>query len=168
MKKFFLGVLVTILVGAVGGLAIAFLGLMPVNANTPPPGWEKGLAMRAMDAAVERRAPKATNPFPPNEENLSQGMMVYSMNCAVCHGSPAKKDNVLGRSFYPPVPQFLEDPADMPDNENYWIIRNGIRYTGMPGWQGTLSDEEVWKVTLFLGNMNNLPPAVKAKWQSGQ
>lgn len=166
MKKFLLGVLATILVGGAVGLGIALLGFMPVNANTPPPGWETGIAMRAMDAAVERRAPKVTNPFPPTEENLAQGMMVYSMNCAVCHGSPAKKDNVLGRSFYPPAPQFLDDPADMPDNQNYWIINNGVRYTGMPGWKGTLKDDEIWKVILFLDNMNNLPPAVKAQWQT--
>lgn len=166
MKKFFLGVLATIVVGGAAGLGIALLGLLPVNANTPPPGWEKGIAMHAMDAAVARRAPKITNPFPPNEENISQGMKVYILNCAVCHGSSAKKDNVLGRSFYPPAPQFLEDPADMPDNQNYWIINNGVRYTGMPGWRGTLKDDEIWKVVLFLDNMNNLPPAVKAQWQT--
>ena len=164
--KFLLGVLFTILVVVGGGLILALLGFMPMSANTPPPGWEKGLATHAMDASVERHAPKVTNPFPPNEENLSQGLVVYTMNCAVCHGSPAKKQNPLGRSFYPPVPQFLEDAPDMPDNQNYFIIKNGVRYTGMPGWQGTLSEEDIWKVTLFLGNMNNLPSAVKAKWQT--
>ena len=168
MKKFFLGVLLTILVGVVGGLALALLGFLPVQANVPPPGWEKAIASHAMDASVERHAPKATNPFEPNEDNLNQGMIVYTMNCALCHGSPAKKDNALGRSFYPPAPQFLEDPADMPDNHNFWIVQNGIRYTGMPGWKGTLSEEQMWKVTLFIGNMEKLPPAVKAKWEGGQ
>ena len=164
--KFVLGVLFTILVVVGGGLILALLGYMPINANSAPPEWEKGIAARAVDAAVKRNAPKVTNPLPPNEENISQGLVVYTMNCAVCHGSPAKKDNVLGRSFYPPVPQFLEDAPDLPDNESYWIIKNGIRYTGMPGWQGTLSDDDMWKVTLFLDNMNNLPPAVKARWQT--
>lgn len=162
--KFVLGALFTILVVVGGGLGIALLGYMPVNANSAPPGWEKGIAARAVDAAVERHAPKVTNPFPPNEENISQGLVVYTMNCAVCHGSPAKKDNVLGRSFYPPVPQFLEDAPDLPDNESYWIVKNGIRYTGMPAWDRTLSEDDMWKVILFLDNMNNLPPAVKAKW----
>ena len=168
MKKFFLGVLVTILVGVVGGLALALLGFLPLQANVPPPGWEKGIASRAMDASCERQAPKATNPLSPSDDNLNQGMILYTMNCALCHGSPAKKDNVLGRSFYPPAPQFLEDPADMPENENFWIIQNGVRYTGMPGWKGTLSEQDTWKITMFLSNMNNLPPAVKAKWQCGQ
>jgi thiosulfate dehydrogenase len=168
MKKFFLGVLITILVGVGGGLCVALLGFLPTRANVPPPSWEAGIAGHAMDASVGRHAPKATNPFEANEDNLSQGMVIYTMNCAVCHGSPAKKDNALGRSFYPPVPQFLEDPADMPDNENFWIVENGIRYTGMPGWKGTLTEEQMWKVTLFIGNMSNLPPAVKAKWEGGQ
>lgn len=166
MKKFLLGVLATIVVGAGGGWAIAMLGLMPTKANTPPSRLEMRLATQAMDASVERHAPKVTNPLPPNAENISQGLMVYSMNCAVCHGSPAKKDNVLGRSFYPPAPQFLEDAPDMPDNQNYWIIKNGVRYTGMPGWQGTLSEEETWQVITFLDNMNNLPPDVKARWET--
>ncbi|HUK88386.1 MAG TPA: c-type cytochrome, partial [Terriglobales bacterium] len=152
----------------VGGLCFALLGFMPVNANSKPPSWETGIAMHAMDAAVERHAPKATNPLSPTEDNINQGMVLYTMNCAVCHGSPAKKDNLLGHSFYPPAPQFLEDPADMPDNENFWIIQNGVRYTGMPGWKGTLTDEQTWKIVTFLDNMNSLPPAVKAKWEGGQ
>ena len=168
MKKFFLGVLLTILIAAVGGLCIALLGFLPTRANVAPPSWEAGIAGHAMDASVERHAPKAVNPFPPNEDNINQGMIVYVMNCAVCHGSPAKKDNALGHSFYPPAPQFLEDPADMPENENYFIVQNGIRYTGMPGWKGTLTDEQMWKVTLFLSNMEKLPPSVKAKWEGGQ
>ena len=158
----------TILVGVACGLGIALLGFLPVNANTPPPGWEKGLALRAMDAAVERHAPKTANPIPPTDENLAQGMVIYNMNCAVCHGSPAKKENPLGHSFYPPVPQFPEDPPDKPDNENHWIIKNGVRYTGMPAWDRTLSEDDMWKVTLLLGHWNNLPPAVKAKFESGQ
>ncbi len=168
MKKFFLGVLITILVAVVGGLCLALLGFMPVRANVAPPGWETAIAGHAMDASVERHAPKATNPFPPNEDNINQGMIIYTMNCAVCHGTPAKKDNPLGRSLYPPAPQFLEDPADMPDNENFFIIQNGVRYTGMPGWKGTLTDEQIWKVQTFLANMKNLPPAVKTKWEGGQ
>ena|ERR1700675_5200643 len=165
--KFVSGVLFTILVVVGGGLAIALLGYAPVNANSAPPGWEKGIAARAVDAAIKRNAPNTANPVPPTDDNLAQGMVIYNMNCVVCHGSPVKKENPLGHSFYPPVPQFPEDPPDKPDNETYWIVKNGVRYTGMPAWDKTLSDDDMWKVTLFLGHWSNLPPAVKEKWEKG-
>jgi thiosulfate dehydrogenase len=167
MRNFFLGVLVTLAVLILGGLGIALLGFMPTNANTPPPKFERHLAMSAVDASADRHAAHITKPpVEPTEENLINGMKIYTMNCAGCHGSLDKKAAVFGNSFYPPVPQLILDPPDDPDWHNYYVVRNGIRYTGMPAWDKTLSDEDIWKVTIFLSHMEKLPPAAQDYWKN--
>src|ERR1700756_6081153 len=86
MGKFLLGCIVTLLVLILGGLGFALLGFFPTAANVEPPHWEQHLAMGAADASMERHAPRVTNPLMPNDDNLIQGIKLYTMNCALCHG----------------------------------------------------------------------------------
>src|ERR1700687_1438149 len=110
MRNFILGVIVTLLLLLLGGLAIATLGFLPTNADSTPPKIERHFAMSAMDASMERHAPRVTSPVPPTDENLIDGMKIYTMNCAGCHGGLDNKPSPLARSFYPPPPQLILDP----------------------------------------------------------
>ena len=78
MRNFILGVIITLLVLALGGLAVATLGLMPTNADAPPPRLERRIATSAMDASMERHAPRVSSPIPPTDENLIDGMKAVS------------------------------------------------------------------------------------------
>jgi len=166
MGKFLFGVVVTILVLILGGLGFAFLGLFPTPANVEPPHLEQHLAMSAVDASMERHAPRVTNPLTPIDQNLEDGMKLYTMNCALCHGSLDRKPSSLANSFYPPPPNLISDPPDDPEWHLFYTIRTGIRYTGMPAWDKTLSEQDMWKITLFLSHMDKLPPNVQDFWKS--
>jgi len=166
MRNFILGVVVTLAVLILGGLGAALLGFMPTNANATPPRLEAHLAMSAVDASADKRASKANSPVLPSAENLIDGMKIYTMNCAGCHGGLDKKPSAQAGSFYPPVPQLVMHPPDDPDWHNYYIIHNGIRYTGMPAWDKVLSDQDIWKVTLFLSHMEKLPAAAQEFWKT--
>lgn len=165
MRNFILGVIVTLLVLVLGGLGIAMLGLLPTTADAIPPRIERRIAMSAVDASMERRAPQVTNPVPPTDENLIDGMKIYTMNCAGCHGGLDKKPNSFGESFYPPVPQIILHPMDDPEWHIYYATRTGIRYTAMPAWNKTMTEQEMWKVTAFLSRIEKLPPAVQEYWK---
>ncbi|MBZ5572381.1 MAG: cytochrome c [Acidobacteriia bacterium] len=166
MRNFILGIVATLLVIVLGGLAIANLGLMPTNADATPPKIERRIAASALDASMERHAPRVTSPIPPTDENLIDGMKVYTMNCAVCHGTLDNKPSVLEKSLYPPVPQLILDPLDDPEWHTYYAIRTGVRYTGMPAWSKALSDPDIWKVTAFLSRIQKLPPKVQDYWKN--
>jgi thiosulfate dehydrogenase len=166
MRSFILGVVITLAVLIIGGLGAALLGFIPANANATPPKVEEHIAMGAVDAFVDKHAPHANSPVSPTAENLIDGMKLYTMNCAVCHGTLDKKPSTLANSFYPPPPQLVQDPPDDPDWHNYFVIRNGIRYTGMPAWDKTLSDEDIWKITIFLSHMEKLPQAAQDYWKN--
>jgi mono/diheme cytochrome c family protein len=166
MGKFFLGVIITLLVLILAALGYAMLGFVPTAANVEPPHLERHLAMGAVDASMERHAPRATNPLMPTDDNLIDGMKLYTMNCALCHGGLDRKPSALAASFYPPPPNLVSDPPDDPEWHTFYTIRTGIRYTGMPAWDKTLTEPEMWKITTFLSHMDKLPPAVQDYWKT--
>jgi mono/diheme cytochrome c family protein len=166
MRKFILGVIVTLLVLILGGLGLAALGLIPTHANVAPPRWEHRLANAAVDASMERHAPHVTNPLPPSDQNLEDGMKLYTMNCALCHGGLDRKPASLANSFYPPPPNLVSDPPDDPEWHVFYCIRTGVRYTGMPSWEKTLSEQDMWKITSLLSHLDKLPPAVQDYWKT--
>src|SRR5246127_773640 len=166
MGKFLLGCIVTLLVLILGGLGFALLGFFPTAANVEPPHWEQHLAMGAADASMERHAPRVTNPLMPNDDNLIQGIKLYTMNCALCHGTLDHKPSTLANSFYPPPPNLISDPMDDPEWHIFYTIRTGVRYTGMPAWDKALSEQDRWKITMLLSHIDKLPPAVQDYWKA--
>ncbi len=165
MRNFILGVVISLLLLLLVGMAVAMLGFLPTNADSTPPKIERRVANSAMDASMERHAPRVTNPVPPTDDNLIDGMKIYTMNCSLCHGTLDRKPSPLARSFYPPPPQVILHPMDDPEWHIYYAVRTGIRYTGMPAWNKALSDQDMWKVTAFLSRIEKLPPAVQDYWK---
>jgi len=165
MRSLILGVLLALAIISAGGLAIAMLGLMPTSADATPPHWEFHFANMALDASMERNAPRVNNPLPPTDDNLIDGAKIYTMNCAGCHGTMDGKPNTFGRSFYPPAPNLILQPIDDPEWHTFYAVRTGVRYTGMPAWGKTMGDQDIWKVTAFLSRIEKLSPAVQDYWK---
>jgi mono/diheme cytochrome c family protein len=115
---------------------------------------------------MERHAPHLTNPLAPTDQNLEDGMKLYTMNCAVCHGGLDRKPSTLAGSFYPPVPNLISDPPDDPEWHTFYTIRTGIRYSGMPAWDKTLPEQDMWKITMLLSHLDKLPPSVQDYWKT--
>jgi thiosulfate dehydrogenase len=167
MRNFVVGVIVTLGVLILGGLGLGLLGFLPTVANVDPPKFERHLAMSAVDASVDRHAAHdVKNPILPTDQNLIDGMKLYTMNCAYCHGGLDKKPSAQAHSFYPPVPQLILHPPDDEDWHTYYVIHNGIRYTGMPAWDKVLSSDDIWKVTTFLSHVEKLPQGAQDYWKS--
>jgi thiosulfate dehydrogenase len=165
MRNFVLGIVITILVLVIGGIGLALLGFMPTRANIPPTQTERRLAMSALDNSVERHAPRTNNPVPPTDDNLIDGLKIYTMNCALCHGGIDRQPSTLAKSFYPPPPNLILHPPDDEEWHVFYVIRTGVRLSGMPAWDKTLSEPDMWKVTAFLTRIDKLPPAVQEFWK---
>ncbi len=165
MRNFILGIIVTLLVLVLGALAFLSFGLMPTNADAAPSSLERRIATSAMDSSMDRHAPQISNPVSPTDDNLIQGMKIYTMNCAVCHGTLDKKPSVLEKSLYPPPPQLILNPLDDPEWHTFYAVRTGVRYTGMPSWSQALSADDMWKVTAFLSRIEKLSPGVQDYWK---
>ncbi len=166
MRKFLLGFITAVLVALLAAFLCIRFGLMDPRADIPVNALEQKIAMPALDAAIDRRAPKTRNPVEPTDANLIAGMKIYQTNCASCHGDINHPHGMFAEALYPRPPQFVEDAPDMPENQNFYIIEHGIRLSGMPAWKQSLSEPEMWRVTTFLSHMDKLPPLVSEQWKT--
>src|SRR6266536_730721 len=165
MRSLILGIIVAVVLLFVAALVIAQFGLMPTNADATPSQFESRIAANSLDASMERHAPRVNNPIPATEDNLIAGMKLYTMNCAVCHGTLDYKPSLLEHSMYPPPPQIILEPLDDPEWHIYYAVRTGVRYAGMPAWSKALGEQDMWKVTAFLSHLEKLPPGVQERWK---
>lgn len=166
MRKFLLGFLTGLAVIALAEFSYLRFGFLDTRADIPVSGLEERIAMPALDASIDRRAPNIKNPVDSSNVNLLAGMKVYQTNCAGCHGDVSHPHGPLADVFYPRAPQFVEDSPDMPENQNFYIVQHGIRLSGMPAWRQTLSDQQMWQVTTFLSHMDKLPTEVSEQWKT--
>jgi len=134
-----------------------------VATAAPPMPFEKTLANAALHAHIEKEMPK-TAPIPADESNLLGGANVYRENCAVCHGVAGGTPTAVSRGMFPKPPKLLEGMGvtDDPPGETYWKVANGIRLTGMPSFSESLSQTQMWQVSLLAANANKLPDSVKS------
>ena len=135
MRGFLAGCLTGILVLPVFAVAVAWLGFWPTHANARPPGWEKAFAQMAWTASAGRPPHHLANQIRVTEKTLRAGMKPFRDVWAGCHGEPSATSD-YGAIFYPNVPQFEKEPPRLPDWQLFWIVRNGVRYSGMSAWDG--------------------------------
>ena len=91
---------------------------------------------------------------------FSVGISHYNEMCVICHGGPGLKPSELAKGLYP-EPPLLNKSDNMPKpDEAFWIIKNGIKMTGMPAFGPTHEDKQIWAIAAFMLNkMNSLSQA---------
>jgi mono/diheme cytochrome c family protein len=162
MGKFILGIIVTLVCLAVGAYIYFAGGYAPVATASQAMPFEKTLANKALEAHVEKQAPK-NPPFQPDEAAYLSGANLYKMNCAICHGLPGAPPTPIAKGEYPRPPQLFHGHGvtDDPAGETYWKVANGIRLTGMPAFDKSLNETQMWQVALLLKNADKLPASVQ-------
>jgi mono/diheme cytochrome c family protein len=159
MKNFALGILFTLVVLLVGGLAYLLLGFSEVRGDLPPSSLESALMTSAVHASVRREAPEMANPFPPTDENLIAGGKIYLNECAGCHGTPGKTYEYPGVLF-PPAPTLPAAGTSYTEAQIFWVAKHGLRRAGMFANGLWDSDDKLWKAAAFIKRIKSLPPAV--------
>ena len=165
-KGFVLGVIVAVLAAALFMYVGIRTGMMPANADARPPQLERWAARTSLHVTLSR-APAMTDPLPATDANLVAGIKLYAQHCAVCHGDASAQPTKIAKGLYQHPPQLGEDGVeDDPDGVTYWKLYHGIRWTGMPAFGHTLSQQQLWQLTLFLKSMDNLPPVPQKAWKA--
>ena len=165
MKGFVLGILITLVVLAGGAYLFVARGGISMDTTAPPLPLEKTVAGMALRASMGNAADQK-NPLPFNDDVMLAGVRTYKQNCAVCHGIPGQAPSAISKGMFPDPPQLFEKRGmmtDDPEGEIFWKVTHGIRLSGMPGFQGTLSDTERWQLTTLVSHADKLSPAVHAE-----
>jgi thiosulfate dehydrogenase len=164
MKAFISGIFVTLLIAICGVFAVSSFGWYPIGADNPPGGLERAIASRAMNVYADKHKPQMENPTKLTPENLIEGAKEYEEHCAFCHGGAKAKISPMQNKFNPPAPQLINRIPHDPDNWLFWVTKHGVRMTGMPSWDGVMTDEEMWKVIAFIKHSDTLPPETVRAW----
>lgn len=162
MKTFILGLIIGVILIPLLVYAYFATGSAPVATSASPMPFEKMLAGKALDAKIEKEMPKSV-PLPATEPNYVAGAQVYKENCSVCHGLPLESPTAISKGMFPKPPQLFRGKGVTDDEpgETYWKVANGIRLSGMPGFSQSLSETQMWQVSLLLANADKLPDAAK-------
>ena len=133
-------VAVLVVLGAAG---VAYVRTTGLNARSSPGALEVRLARSIRALAVPRAVRETVNPVPLSGDVLAEGMGHFADHCASCHGIDGRGDTEMGRGLFPKAPDMrLQPTQDLTDGELFYIIENGVRFTGMPGWStGTSAGE---------------------------
>ena len=165
MKNVIIGIVGTLAAIVAGAFVISHLGLYPIGADNPPGSLERSLASRAMDVYANKHKPAGGNPVQTTPAALAEGATEYEEHCAFCHGGAKAKISPMRDKFNPPAPQLVNRIPHDDDAWLFWVTKHGVRMTGMPTWDGVMSDDEIWKIVAFIKHSDKLPAEVQAVWQ---
>ena len=160
LKAFALLVLLLVIIGALGLWYIMSTGL---SAREEPGAFEAVAARRARTIVIARHARSLQNPVSYSDEIVAAGRAHFADHCAVCHSNDGSGETEMGRGLYPRAPDMRASPTqELSDGELFWIIENGIRFTGMPAWgTGTKEGQDAsWHLVHFI---RRLPKLTKAE-----
>ena len=165
MGRIVVGFILCLVLVPLAVLAWFRFGHPPVAVADPPFPMERQIVGIPLKARINREAPAAA-PIQADQDNLVAGAGIYRDQCAACHGFYGKPSSIAAH-MYPAAPQLWQQHknsnvvgvSDNPPGETWWKVTNGIRLTGMPSFKGTLSDTQIWQVSLLLAHADKpLPP----------
>lgn len=150
MRRVALTALVVAALAGAGGLLFAWSGLYNVGASAghwPITTWFLKFALRN---SVETHAIGIEVPPLDDPALVFKGMGHYGGGCAPCHGEPGEARGAIARHLLPEPPFLPERVRDWTPAQLFWIVKNGLKYTGMPSWPAPERDDEVWAVVAAL------------------
>ncbi len=138
-----------------------------ISARPGPGAAEAAVARRLRSYLIPSSARQARNPLPVDPRVLAQGLAHFADHCASCHANDGSGDTSLGRNLYPRAPD-MRGPLTqaLTDGELFYIIENGVRFTGMPAWGGAGKPEESWKLVHFIRHLPALTPEERAEMET--
>src|SRR5258708_37380064 len=143
-------------------IAIAWIAAAPssllqdgMSCRAKPRARETLMARKVRHMAIPANARKLRNPVAEMPENLRDARLHFADHCAICHANDGSGDTLIGRNLYPKPPDLRrEETQKLADGELFWIIENGVRFTGMPAFGGAHGPEQdSWKLVRFIRHL---------------
>ncbi len=166
MKKIILSVIITIVVLIVLFVIFIYSGAYNVSQLTHHNPVTQWAINTTVAHSIDSHDKDIKVPPMNDTTKLQEGFSHYNEMCVSCHGGPGIQPDDLAKGLYPEPPKFYKS-NDMPDTaEAFWIIKNGIRFTSMPAFGPTHSDQKIWAITDFLLNkLNKMTPQEYTQWK---
>ena len=155
--KLLLIVLISALAGIIG---FAYSGVFSVAADDPHWPFTARLMETTRDRSVAVHAREVGAPPALDDASLiAMGAEHYSEMCTDCHLAPGMGETEIRAGLYPKPPELAKAGARRTPAQVFWIIKHGLKMTGMPAWGATHDDRSVWAMVAFLQKLPELSPA---------
>ena len=161
MLRFTRDALITLAVGTIVLLVVGYVSLNDLFFASAPPGpVETSLAGRARNLAIPSNARQARNPFAGQKDAWREGLAHYAEHCEPCHAYDGHGGGEVGRNLNPRTPDMAQARTQqLTDGELFYIVQNGVRWTGMPAWKSDHTPEESWRLVSFIRHIPSLSAA---------
>ena len=161
------GALGIVVIAAVA--AVAYVRSTGLESRSTPGAVEARVAAIVRRLAVSSERRDLRNPVSLSSDVLAEGMAHFADHCANCHSNDGSGTTEMGHGLYPKAPDMrLPATQQLTDGELFYIIENGIRFTGMPAWStGTASDaQSTWHLVHFIRHLPQLTGAELERMQA--
>ncbi len=155
-----LGIIVAVLaVEAIILVIFVYSGLYNVSTLSPDPSVIKWIFSTTSDSSAEHHSRGIAAPSLTEPSMVVAGFRVYHEMCETCHGAPGVEKTDISRGLYPHPPNLADSAKELTAGRLFWVIKNGIKSTGMPGFGRTNPDGKIWTIVAFLERMKNMTAA---------
>ena len=160
MIKAIKGLLLLILLAAIGVLAFIYSGVYDIGADNPHYAVTHWAMQTTMDRSVARHATEVSAPGNLNDPAVIRtGAEHYAEMCVECHLAPGQINSELREGLYPKPPELAYSVTDMSPGEIFWIIKHGVKMSAMPAWGKSHTDANIWAIVAFTQKLPRMTPA---------
>ena len=159
MKKHTEHVLVVVAVLAAIAIVLglfAWSGLYDIGADNHHWAVTYNVLQTVRDQSIHERSRELRPPNLDDPKLVLKGAGQYAAMCTGCHLQPGKENSEVREGMYPQPPNLSKlrlDPRDA-----FWVIKHGIKMSGMPAWGGSHDDATIWSMVAFLEKLPKLTP----------
>ncbi len=150
MKNVIITIGITITISTLLGLTVVYAGLFNVSASWKDPALVRWVLATTRENAVKSRAASIKVPPMKGAQQVEEGFRSFREMCASCHTPPGTPVSPVAKGLNPEPPDLARRAEQMSSAELFWVIKNGIRMTGMPAWGPTHEDAELWNIVAFV------------------
>ena len=150
------------LIGVAAVLTALLLLRGGISAQPQPGRFETTVARALRSVAIPRTSRNLKNPVPASAEAIEDGLSHFADHCASCHANDGSGETEMGRGLYPKPPDMRQaSTQNLTDGELFYIIEQGVKFTGMPAWgDGTHESATAsWNLVHFIRRLPQLTEA---------
>lgn len=148
-----------VVAGVVGGLVLMYSGVFNVAATVVDSSILNWALVTVRENSIGLHSRDEPPPAAGFVADRDRGFRLYQKECVMCHTPIGRTPQPMAVGFNPQAPSFGPDADDMSAAELFWVTKNGIRFTGMPAWGPSLTDEEIWDITAFVMELPEMTSA---------
>ncbi len=149
-------ILILVILVVLGALGFIYSGIYSVAADEPDPPGLVWFLTEVRERSVNKRAAEIVIPNGYSAIPIAEGASHYALMCAGCHGAPGTAPSPVGLGLNPRPPDLREAAGDLKPAEIFWIVKHGIKMTGMPSFGASIPDDEIWATAALVQKLPSL------------